>query len=308
MSIDINVLRQSSRSLLREWGIHKLVYQHNLSPSHAHTLLEIQAGVQTISELSRRLILDVSTLSRIIDKLTAAEFVLVEEQSDRRVKQLSLTRKGRQEVARIDQFSNRLINDAFAFVSPDEQEKIMQGIMLYAQALEKSRLFADSIDIRTLRKDKRLRQRIADMVYAIQRQEFGVEIGPEVNSAIINAEDSFYYKNKCNFWYAIGKDNKIAGCIGLKAVNNTCGELSKCFVSPEFRGKGLSQRLVNKLIKQAKKLGMEKVYIGTVDYFSWAHRFYEKMGFKRIAVGELPPEFNRCPVDSVFFCGELSQL
>lgn len=308
ITININELRNESRKLLREWGILKLSYQNKLAPSQAHALIAVQAGASSISALSEQLILDVSTVSRMVDRLQQAGFLVCEQSADKRVKNLALTKAGQAEIARIDDFSNRLIEDAFAFATPEEQEKIKEGVTLYAKLLEKSRLFSSGIEIRTLRKDKRLRQAIADMVYTVQTKEFNVDVTPDVNEAIVQAEDYFYFKNKCNFWYAIDKENKIAGCIGLKAVNETSGELSKCFVAAAYRGKGLSNRLVTKLIKQAQRLGIENIYIGTVDYFTWAHKFYEKFGFRRIDQSELPKEFKRCPVDSVFFCGKVSEL
>ena len=126
-SIDIYKLRNASRKLLREWGVLKLAYQHKLFPSRAHTLLEIKAGSNSISSLSERLILDISTVSRIIDKLSKDGLVICKKSSGKRVKTISLSTKGELEVKRIDAFSDKLITDAFSFVPKDEQETILRG-------------------------------------------------------------------------------------------------------------------------------------------------------------------------------------
>jgi N-acetylglutamate synthase-like GNAT family acetyltransferase/DNA-binding MarR family transcriptional regulator len=308
MSVDINELRSCSRQLLREWGILKLFYQDSLTPSHYHALLELHNGANSITQLSERLILDISTVSRLINKLEAEGYVQSQKIRDKRVKQITLTRKGHVEIARIDQFSDKLIIDAFDHTSQQDQEKILEGIRLYATALEKSRLMMDDLQIRTLKKDRVLRNRIVDMIYEIQTNELNADVDRSINLGIVDAEDSYYFKGKCNFWYATDKDNKLAGCIGLKYVNEYEAELNKCFVAPAYRGKGLSQRLIRKLIERAAQLGIERIYLGTVDYFVWAHRFYEKIGFKQINEKELPSNFKKCPADSVFYCGNVDEL
>ncbi|PHQ79096.1 MAG: hypothetical protein COB66_07585 [Coxiella sp. (in: Bacteria)] len=308
MRTDINELRSLSRQLLREWGILKLLYQDSLTPSHCHALLELNNGATTITQLSERLILDISTISRIVNKLVADNLVQSEKTKDKRVKHITLSDQGREEVERIDRFSDKLIIDAFNHTSLQDQAKIFEGVRLYANALEKSRLEIDDLQIRTLKKDNVLRNCIIDMVSTIQNGELNVNVDRSINSGILYAEENYYFKGKCNFWYATNKDNKIAGCIGLKYIDEHNAELNKCFVAPAYRGKGLSQRLISKLIARAAQLDIERIYLGTVDYFVWAHRFYEKIGFKKIAASELPENFNRCDADSVFFCGNVSEL
>lgn len=308
LSSEINTLRASSRQLLREWGVLKLQYQTDITPTHAHALLEIHASDLTTTQLSETLILDVSTTSRIINKLIKQGYVSTKKSTDKRSKILTLTKKGQQQVAEIDRYSNKLICDAFEFLSESEQLQIIKSVATYANALEKSRGFVNEIEIKTLKKDKSLRNSIIDMITAIQTEEFNVNVDRSINNCILNAEKVYSFKNRCNFWYATDKDNNIIGCIGLKQINEHSAELKKCFVANAYRGKGLAQKLVARLIDQARKLDLQHIYLGTVKDFTWAHRFYQKFGFRKIPQKQLPKNFERCPADSVFFCGDVAKL
>ncbi|PIZ76835.1 hypothetical protein COY06_01330 [Candidatus Peregrinibacteria bacterium CG_4_10_14_0_2_um_filter_41_8] len=44
-----------------------------------------------------------------------------------------------------------------------------------------------------------------------------------------------------------------------------------------------------------------ELYLGTVDAFKAAHRFYEREGFKEIEAAELPADFPRMPIDTKFY-------
>lgn len=304
----LSKLRQASRQLVRELGMLQ-IQQTELPPSHWHTLIECQDSMLTISQLSKRLLLEISTTSRIVDNLVQNGYLsCTVSNHDKRSKMLSLTDAGINKVKEMDSFSNRLITNAFTFLDLNEQNQIVNSIQGYANALSKSRISLEKVKLKTLNNDRGLRHRIMDMIYDIQHHEFGVNISPEVNESILKAENYYYFNGKCNFWYAIDENEDIVGTIGLCKVNSTYAELKKCFVKPHYRGKGLSERLVHKLIKQADKLRIQYIIIGTISTFVWAHKFYQKCGFTMIDESLLPKEFEKCEADSVFLIGKVDEV
>jgi len=81
------------------------------------------------------------------------------------------------------------------------------------------------------------------------------------------------------------------------------GALRKMFVDADFRGKnkGIAVALLKRLIEESKVMGIQALYLGTVDAFKAAHRFYEREGFKEIEAAELPADFPRMPIDTKFY-------
>ena len=63
-------------------------------------------------------------------------------------------------------------------------------------------------------------------------------------------------------------------------------ELDRIAVLPEYRGKGIAQKLFNSMVKDAKvfykknKSKLRKLYLLTHADNTRAHKFYEKLGFK----------------------------
>lgn len=59
------------------------------------------------------------------------------------------------------------------------------------------------------------------------------------------------------------------------------GELSDIYLLKEHRGKGLGKILVQDLIKKARKINFESVYLTTRSEFDIALKLYKSLGFSR---------------------------
>ena len=75
------------------------------------------------------------------------------------------------------------------------------------------------------------------------------------------------------------------------------------FVRKEFRGRehSIAARLLKRLIAHAKAANFHEIILGTTSAYLAAHRFYEKAGFVRVNLSDLPATFPRLAVDSVFY-------
>ncbi|MBI2707448.1 MAG: MarR family transcriptional regulator [Proteobacteria bacterium] len=299
----ISPLRYVSRKLIRELGMLQLNKAHlKKTPQHWHALIEIGKEPNiTISKLGHLLLLSTSAMSRIVSALIENDLVSFQEGSDKREKYLRITKKGELEVANIDEFSNTKIKGAFEFLTEADQDQIINAIEKYASALEKSRCLRDQVKIHRLSTPRTIRKQIITMIETIQKGEFSLPITDDINACILRAEEDFYYNNSYNFWYATDKDGTIIGSIGLKKIDDQTAEIKKFFIHQSYRGKSVAPKLMNALIKSAVKHRFDRLYLGTVDKFQAAHRFYEKYGFVRLTKQELPSGFEICPVDTVFF-------
>lgn len=305
----INELRSSARKLIRELGILKLNMVHNRAPQHWHALIEIANEPNiTISKLQHLFFLTTSSISRIVKSLISEGLVLSSDGMDKREKHLNITAKGLREIRYIDEFSRVKIKGALEFLSEMDQIQIVHAINKYSNALEKDRLSREQIKIHKLSTSRPLRRQIISMIEKIQKNEFALPITEEMNMGILKAENEFYFNNSYNFWYSTNDRGEIIGSIGLKKIDNKNGEIKKFFVHHKYRGKGVSQKLLNTLTKSASKHHLTHLYLGTVDTLYAAHRFYEKFGFSKMAGKDLPKKFSKSPLDKIFYKIELDAL
>jgi NAD(P)-dependent dehydrogenase (short-subunit alcohol dehydrogenase family)/DNA-binding MarR family transcriptional regulator len=141
--LHIAPIRDASRRLVRELGFMKSTLAGTaLPPSAVHALVEIGArGSLTSAELCGVLALEKSSVSRMVRKLVE-DGELVEGSSDRdgRAKPLSLTAKGEATLAAIDRFAQDQVIAALVRLGPGARRSVLDGLAVYAGALEASRL------------------------------------------------------------------------------------------------------------------------------------------------------------------------
>lgn len=299
----IEALRHSARKVVRELGMLDLdPKDKEKTPGHWHALIEIakEPGI-TISSLGRLLLMTLSTISRLVKTLTGKGLVELKAGSDKREKSLYLTEKGKEEVVKIDAFSDSKIIGAFEYLSEEDVKQIIDAFVKYGAALEKSRAGIDGIKIATLPTSRTIRKQIINMVEEIQKMEFSIPVTKEMNLGILKAEGEYSYNSSCNFWYAVNGEGKVVGSIGLKRIDDRTGEIKKLFVVKEYRGKGVAQKLLDTLLKATAKHQFSRIYLGTVGKLDAARRFYEKYGFSEISQKELPRGFEVNPLDNKFY-------
>ena len=75
-------------------------------------------------------------------------------------------------------------------------------------------------------------------------------------------------------------DDKPAGTVALVDVNDDSFELAKMAVSPEFRGLGISNKLMTACIKYGKAAGKRKLILESNTKQVAAIKLYRKFGFQ----------------------------
>lgn len=304
----INQFRFGARKLVRELGILDLdKTQLGHTPKYWHALIEISNHPKiTLAALSELLVLTPSTMTRLVASLLKDKLIKSVPGLDKREKYLVLTPKGNEAIAEVDAFSNKKILGAFQFLSEKERVDIANALLKYANALERSRQQAVSVEIHTLSSSRVLRRQVIKFITNIQKNEFQIPVSDEINIGILKAENEYHYHRSCNFWYAVDEAGCIIGSIGLKKINDHQAELKKFFVAQPYRGKGVAQQLFETLMAAATKHQFNTIYLGTVKQLAGARRFYEKAGFKAIQKKQLPSSFEICALDTHFYQLSLS--
>ncbi|MEY8508329.1 GNAT family N-acetyltransferase [Lachnospiraceae bacterium 42-17] len=95
--------------------------------------------------------------------------------------------------------------------------------------------------------------------------------------------------------YLIYCDEKLAGCVGLRKIDNQNCEMKRLYIRPEFRGKKLGNILVERIIEDAKKIGYSYMLLDTLPFLQNAIHIYKKSGFYEIE------SYNDSPMDTSIY-------
>lgn len=113
-----------------------------------------------------------------------------------------------------------------------------------------------------------------------------------------------YLLSTNNYWVA-SDNGKIVGTIGIEKLSNNNSILKSMFIDKAYRGQGISNMLLETLLRWAKENNCNRVYLGTMTQFTAGQRFYEKNNFVQCAKMELPTDFTINTLDSLFYTKEL---
>lgn len=144
-------------------------------------------------------------------------------------------------------------------------------------------------------------QGVVDLILPIQQGEFGVPVTLRDQPDLLNIPE-FYQTGGGGFWVAEA-DGRVIGSIALKAFGAGHGALRKMFVAAPYRGRvhGVAQSLLDHLLAKARGAGITEITLGTVETLHAARRFYEKNGFEPVMPENLPTDYPRMAVDTLFY-------
>lgn len=84
----------------------------------------------------------------------------------------------------------------------------------------------------------------------------------------------------CLLLASYGKN--IAGCAGLRKLEQGICEMKRMYVRPNFRGKGIGRVMSVRIIEIARAIGYEHMRLDTIDTMRTAISLYKSLGFKKI--------------------------
>jgi GNAT superfamily N-acetyltransferase len=84
-------------------------------------------------------------------------------------------------------------------------------------------------------------------------------------------------------------EGRIGGCGALKMLSEEIAELTRVYVRPDFRGKGIGRAIVERILATAREQGYKTICLETAIFMTEAHALYRSFGFR-----ERPP-FRQVP-------------
>jgi DNA-binding MarR family transcriptional regulator/GNAT superfamily N-acetyltransferase len=290
----IAAVRADSRRIVRELGfLDQTLAATPYPPSSVHALIEIGGapGI-TAAELAEELLLDRSSVSRLLRKLVDAGEVRQDEVAgDRRHKSLALSSEGRQTLQAINDYATSQVRDALALLDEPEREAVRTGLHAYAQALARLRL-GDLVPAagsrQRIRIDTEVRPGDIGQVVALHGREYAKLAGFGVGFEALIAADLADFVRRghpdSRIWIARDDEGTVVGSIAIdRSHSPRAAHLRWFLVTQESRGAGLGRQLLSDALAYCDGNGVEETTLWTFQGLDTARALYEKHDFTLVA-------------------------
>jgi putative acetyltransferase len=82
---------------------------------------------------------------------------------------------------------------------------------------------------------------------------------------------------------------KPAGTVALRLIAGAACEAKRLYVRPEFRGQGVGDALVRRIIEEARAAGYREMFADSLPSMTAAMRMYQRFGFSETTPYSLNP-------------------
>jgi DNA-binding MarR family transcriptional regulator/GNAT superfamily N-acetyltransferase len=280
----IAAVRAFTRFYTRKFGV---LDQHLLkspfSLSEARVLYELAHRDELAAkEIGIELGLDPGYLSRIVQNFDEKGLITRKPlPTDRRQFRLSLTAKGRQAFAKLNQSSHDEVAAMLAPLSDHDGRRLTDAMATIGDLLEPPARERAPFLLRS--------HRVGDMGWVISSQasayaeEYGWDISYEALVAEICAQFIRNYDASREHCWIAEAGGEPVGSIFLVKGSDEVAKLRLLLVEKKARGLGVGRALVEQCIHAAHEKGYRKMTLWTQSILVAARGIYQQVGFRRVA-------------------------
>ncbi|HZX77990.1 helix-turn-helix domain-containing GNAT family N-acetyltransferase [Lysobacter sp.] len=272
----IRQVRSFNRAVTRRIGVLTDDYLGRGRPlAESRLIFEIGRDGAEVRDLRARLSLDSGYLSRLLRSLEAQGLAKSQPApGDARVRRVTLTAKGRREVDLLDRRSQDFATSLLASLGPSQRERLTGAMaeverLMRAAAVRIEVADPTSADARACI-DAYLRE-------LDERFESGFDasVGPSADPQELVPPSGVLLLARL--------DDAALACGALKVIGPGIGEIKRMWVSPDARGLGIAQRLLDALEAHAHQMHLTTLRLDTNRTLVEARALYARNGYREIA-------------------------
>jgi ribosomal protein S18 acetylase RimI-like enzyme len=272
---EVASVRSFNRTVTQRVGALQDEYLSRGRPLGASRVLwEVGEGATDVRSLRARLDLDSGYLSRLLRSLERDGLVAVgSDRSDKRVRSVRLTARGRAEHGLLDRRSDELAQSFLDPLSDRQRERLVDAMGVVERLLTAGLVDVDVEDPRTA--DARFCLR---SYYAELDDRFDTGFDPD-RAISTTAEE---LTEPAGLLLVARLHGEAIGCGALKLRGDVPFYIKRMWVAPEARGLGVGRRLLAELEDQARRRGAEVVSLETNKTLREAASLYRSAGYVEV--------------------------
>ena len=283
MDHNIEAIRRFNRFYTREIGVlREGLLRSPFSLTEVRVLYEIaQRQHPSATDRCRDLGIDPGYLSRILGGLEKRGMVSRSASTaDARQSLLTLTGRGKQTFAKLDDRQNKEVATLLRHLPPTEQARLIQAMQVIENLLGSQPEPKTPYILRP--------QQPGDMGWVVHRhgilyaQEYKYDERFEALVAQVVAEFIQHFDPQRERCWIAERQGDMVGSVFLVRKSKTVAKLRLLLVEPSARGLGIGKRLVGECVRFARQAGYKKVALWTQSELKAARHIYEEAGFQLV--------------------------
>lgn len=272
----IRQVRRFNRLVTRRVGALDDSYLSRGRPlGEARLIFETGVGGAEVRALRDALGLNSGYMSRLLRSLQGQGLVDVGNQpGDARLRRVSLTQKGRAELAAYERLSDELAQSMLAPLDAPERERLLAAMGEVARLIR-----AGAVEVRLEAPDSADARSCLAEYYAEIARRFEAGYDPAKGNVVRDEEMT----PPAGFFFVARLDGRPVGCGALVRIDAATGEIKRMWTAPSARGLGVARRMMATIEATARRSGLTTLRLDTNRALNEAQALYRKLGYQEIA-------------------------
>lgn len=278
----IQQVRSFNRAVTRRIGALSDDYLGRGRPlAESRLLFEIGRDGADARELRTRLSLDSGYLSRLLRALEAQGLTKAQPSPhDARVRRVTLTAKGKREFDALDRLSEDFATSLLSSLGVPQRERLTAAMAEVERLMRAAAVTVETADPASAEAQACIDAYLQELA---ERFESGFDParGPSADPQELVPPSGVLLLARL--------DGQALGCAALKSLGDGVGEIKRMWVSPQARGLGIAQRLLDALELHAASMRMTTLRLDTNRSLTEARALYARNGYREIAAYNANP-------------------